>query len=478
LVRAITSNVRNAGIYHVGLGTWTRHVDPTQSNLDVIYSNTCPTGYFAGLLTKEYIADEGRIPSPHGRVVCDSGLHSKNEGCGFSYNIEAFQIAYCSGLRGAHTVDLNIGFQQYYTACAVPADLPKSANTFDLIGLPGAASTIQGCWLVTVDLDAASLTLTNFAADGAICPLATNETPLFGWTFQNQSQVTGVGTSYVGPIIAGNGGPAAPAGGCSMVDNTRWDTLTCTPQGGGPAKWPNNLTEDGWGMDTEDQFRDDTTNSSGGALSVASGPGCYFFGGDPRASFHLRVFANVGCGTGGPGEEFCRPIENSLTCPCANQPTTPGAGCNSLSPPAPGTPTGGAKLGKCGNAIPYDVGTDTLMLDVAGLPTAPNESAYLLQGTMSIAPVQFGQGLRCCGGALKRLQIHSPAPGASRWPAAGDFYPTISERSNNPPGTPVHILPGQTYCYFIQYRQSLYSGGCALPLNFNASSALTVTWHP
>lgn len=483
-LRPVTSTVKDAGVYHFGLGTWTRHADTSNGILnDVIYANTCPTGYYAGQLTKEYYADEGRVPGPNGPVLCDSGLLSTNKGCLCNYNICGFQIAYCSGLPGVNPVNVNVGFQGAYTACALPSVLPKSPGTFDLTGLPGAGLTVQGCWLVTVDLDAASASFV-LPADGPSCTwlatgdLATNH--LFGWTFQNQTTVTNTGQSYVGPLIAGNGGPFAPSPACSMVDMTRWDTLSCSGQGGGPDKFPNNATEDGWGMDTQDRFRDDTTNATGGPIGAPSGPGCYFFGGVPTASFHLKLFSNTGCLLS-PGVDLCRPGIDFTTpvCPCSNQPTTTGAGCNSLSPPGPvGTPTGGALLTSAGNAVPFDAGTDTLSFTVTGLPTAASESAYLLQSTLTVAPLTFGQGLRCCGGAIKRMQIHTaPGTGTSTWPALGDIQPTISQRSNSFPGTIVHITAGQTYCYFIQFRQSLFSGTCALPANFNASQSQTVLWH-
>jgi hypothetical protein len=491
MLRPVTSTVRDAGVYHAGIGTWTRHVDTVNGiTHDIIYSNTCPVGYYAGQLTNEYFVDEGRIPGPNGYVVCDPSRLSVNKGCACSYDVSGFQIGYCSGLSGTLPVHVNIGFEQAYTACAVPTHIPGSPSTFDLLGLPGANSMIQGCWLVTVDLEAASLTMTNFAADGASCTWAQTDLPtnhLFGWTFQNLSTVTGTGTSYVGPLIAWWGGQA-PTPTCSMVDNTRWDTLTCSPQGGGPAKWPNNTTEDGWGMDTQDRFRDDTTSATGGPLSPPSGPGCYFFGSNPGGSFHMKLFANTGCREPSAGVDICRPIEDGLTCPCHNQPTTAGAGCNGLSPG--NVATGGARMTSIGNAVPYDQPSGEapspaphVVIDVHGLPTAATESALLIQGTMTIAPLQFGQGLRCCGGPLKRMTPPHVAPGTgtSFWPNFGggapDFFATISERSNNLPGAPVHIVPGQTYCYFIEYRQSLFFPPCTLPANFNTSQGQTIAWH-
>jgi hypothetical protein len=406
---------------------------------------------------------------------------STNKGCQCTYTIMGFQIGYCSGLPGFSPVHLNVGFQSAYSVCTVPNPLPGAPSSFDLTGLPGAGVSAQGCWVVDIDLTATSQTF-SLNADGASCTWPGTGVHTFGWTFQNLTSVTGVGSSYVGPLIAGNGGNVlvVPSPPCAMLDGTRWDTLTCANQGGGPLKWPNNLTEDGYGLDTQDRFRDDST---GGPVSSPGGPGCYFFGANPVASFHLRLFSAVNCtpcGTG-PGTAVCRPgIDFALPCPCnANQPTTPGAGCNALTNPGP-TLTGGALMTiapPCGTPSLSGTmpGIDTLQISVTGLPTSPNESAYLLQGTSLAAPVAFGQGLRCVAGTLKRLQIHSPAPGNSTWPAAGDFAPTIQARSAQL-GDP--LSPGMVRHYFVQYRQSLFIAPCTFPNNFNASNAHTITWTP
>jgi hypothetical protein len=118
---------------------------------------------------------------------------------------------------------------------------------------------------------------------------------------------------------------------------------------------------------------------------------------------------------------------------------------------------------------------------VEGLPGNTTGSALLIQASATIPSSPFGQGLRCCGGLLKRMTpIHTPSGGATFWPQfSGDFfgYGTISERSNHTPGAPVHILPGRGYCYFVQYRQTLINPPCTFPLNFNASNAQTIYWH-
>jgi hypothetical protein len=504
VLHLVTSHVRDAGVYHLDTGTWTRHVDSLNGICDdIIYSNTCPTGYFLPLALKEYVADEGRVPGPNGPVVCDNtNEFSMNKGSACSYDVCGFQIAYCSGINGTGTfpgpVNLNVGFQGAYTACALPNVLPKSSGTFDLLGLPGAGvvPNVQGCWIVTVSLGASSPSF-SLPADGSSCIWNSGQSGadhLFGWTFQNQTPVTGVGHSYVGPLAAGMGGWAAPAPTCSMVDNTRWDTITCVGQWGGAAKWPNNLAEDGWGMDNQNKFYDDTTQA-GGSLNVPSGPGCYFFGGVefngfPWASFHLKLYANTG-GPTQPGVDLCRPRlvdgtpEDGWDCPCTilggnNQPTTPGAGCNAYKFQSPIiVPTGGALLTSLGSAVIALPPPTGLQFTVMYLPVLPNEAAFLLQGTTMISPpALFGEGLRCCGGTIKRLQIHSGpiqvSNGTSSWPMPGDNWTTISGRSAQLGDI---IQPGQTRCYFVQYRVTNLTPNCVFPMNFNASQSQTILWH-
>jgi hypothetical protein len=480
-LQRITSPVRDGGVYHLGVGTWTRRVDTANAlTQDIVYSNTCPTGYHAALLTNEYYADEGRVPGPYGPVRCDDGLRSLNRGCNCAYTISAFQIGYCTGISGGSAISLNIGFQNAYTACAVPNPLPHAPGTFDLTGLPGASSGGKVCWTITVDLQAASLTF-SLNADGSSCTWSpTGDSAihhLFGWTIQNRTAVTGVGNSFVGAMIAGNGGNPhdVPNPPCSMVDNTRWDTLTCPSEGGGPAQWPNNLSEAGFGMDTQDRFRDDTTNVTGGPTSPPSGPGCYFFGGNPVGSFYLRLFAESQCAPQ-PAVEVCRPGLDftTPTCPCS-PPTTPGAGCNGMSPG--NAPTGGALLTSAGTTsiAGNNPGVDTMQFTVTGLPNDPSESAYLISGPFFSSPVTFGQGLLCVSIQLQRLQRHSPAPVTSTWPQSGDSAPTIQARHTQL-GDP--LSPGTMRYYFVQYLQSTFAAPCTTIGNFNASNAQRVTWSP
>lgn len=472
LVRPITGTVRDAGVYHFGLGTWTRHVDTANGiTHDVVYANTCPTGYYASTLTNEYLADEGRVPGSHGPVLCDVGTLSTNAGCHCTYNVCGFQIGYCSGINGpGHAggpgpVSVNIGFSGAYIACSVPSTLPGSPGTFTLTGLPGAGLPpgVQGCWLVTVDLEAASLSF-QLPADGANCSWLPTDLPsshLFGWTFQNLTLVSGVGQSYVGPFIA-------PLGSypCSMVDGTRWDTLSCPMQGGGSAKWPNNLTEDGFGMDTQDRFRDDTTNVTGGPLSAPSGPGCYFFGGNPYCSFHLRLFSDAVC-PAPAATDLCVPgVGGLVACPCSNPQVPAGStrGCNNSAN------TGGALLSSSGTS---SLTADTLQFISSGEP--PNASSILLQGRIPASShgIQFGQGVRCMMTGLVRLYLHNAVAGTVVFPQGSD----VAVHAQSAAKGDVILAPA-TRLYAVYYRDPTVLGACSPSDTFNTSQTQSLVWVP
>src|SRR5215203_5489763 len=57
--------VKYAGIYHYGLGTWTRPgALDTQlgGNYNIIYNNTCSSPAFGVMYPGEFWTDEGRLP--------------------------------------------------------------------------------------------------------------------------------------------------------------------------------------------------------------------------------------------------------------------------------------------------------------------------------------------------------------------------------------------------------------------------------
>jgi hypothetical protein len=452
-LRPITSPVKDAGVYHLGLGTWTRHAPATPTfGPDILYANTCNTSYFGAQAQNETWSDEGRVPSDSGPVLPPD----VNHGCNPSYEVNGFQIGYCTNL--ASNFSCTVGFQENYVACS----LANPQHAFVLAGLPGAGSAPQACWAVTIDLAAASHSFSMLADGIGSFPSGGSPTQhLFGWQF---STTAAVGSpSHSGPIIAGHGGP--PMTNCSGVDGTDWDRLP-----GAPAPtWPTNLTsgnyiqpngpEDGRGMDTQDVFRVD------GSTTLPSG--CYSFNGNPLASFHLRLFSDGPCVVCLCNDECVPGTVGVLPCPCGNPQVPAGStrGCNNSSN------TGGAQLTATGNA--------GLVADSAHFVSTgekPSASTILLQGKDPLLNqgVKFGQGVRCINATLKRLYVHPAVAGMVSFPQAGD--PDVHTASANHGDV---IMPGTNRHYMAYYRDPVVLGSCT-PLvdTFNASQSMVVLWGP
>jgi hypothetical protein len=463
-LRPVTGAVKDAGVYHVGLGTWTRHTHDANLGTDIIYANTCPTGYYSAQMQGEIYTDEGRVPSTTGPV----NAPDENNGCNNNYIVDGFQIGYCTNTA---TMSVGITFQGSYAACT-PA---TPVQSFTLTSLPGSPTATERCWLVTIDLDAASQTFNLVADATGTFPTGDSATNhLFGWSFSTLGSVSS--PSRTGPLIAGHGGP--PATSCAGVDGTRWDTLP-----GAPAPtWPANVTsggpdfatnpagndEDGRGMDTQDEFRVD------GPTAMSGGPGCYSFTGNPLASFHLRLFSTANCCPpgpagccGGPCNVECIPgVGGVIPCPCGNPQVPAGSarGCNNSAH------TGGAKQRSSGTS---SVTTDTLIFTTSG--ELPHASTILLQGKdpLLAAGVQFGQGVRCINTLLKRLYVHPAVNGAAMFPQAGDL--PVHLRSAALGDT---IVPGAIRHYMCYYRDPVVLGGCFANATFNATEAQVILWTP
>jgi hypothetical protein len=440
-LRPITAPVKNAGTYHLGVGRWTRasHV-AFAVGPDVIYNNTCPSGYFGAQLTNETWTDEGRLPSTTG----PKSPPNENAGCSNAYTIDAFGISYCADHA---TFACTIGFQEHYVY--FPCTAPTPMHTFVLTGLPGNAGTLAACWLVTIDLTASSSTF-SMLADGTGSYSAVFASS-FGWSFTTTSATSGAS----GPVIAGHF-PSTPTGPCSGVDGTRWDTLPGAP----PPTWPNNGGEPGTGMDTQDFFRVD------GPTSFPSGDGCYFFNGNPFASFHLVLFSNTGCPPPQPGADDCVPgIFPVMACPCGNAQVPAGSirGCNNS------TANGGAILLSAGSP---SLASDTLVFHATH--ELSMASSILLQGSAFAAGgTTFGQGVRCASGNLKRLYVHSANGGGVMAPSGSD--PSVSARSAAL-GDP--IAPGSMREYLMYYRDPTVLGGCPSSSTFNATQGQSILWQP
>lgn len=98
--------------------------------------------------------------------------------------------------------------------------------------------------------------------------------------------------------------------------------------------------------------------------------------------------------------------------------------------------------------------------------------SIVLQGNRVIAPVVFGDGLRCAGGSLKRLYVKNASGGTVVAPIGGD--PSISARSAAL-GDPIGL--GTTRIHQVHYRDGSASY-CPAPSGntFNASSAIAIAW--
>jgi hypothetical protein len=184
-----------------------------------------------------------------------------------------------------------------------------------------------------------------------------------------------------------------------------------------------------------------------------NGPGCFA---DCGWRIAFQTWMN---GTGGGFPTLCFGDGTQATpCPCNNS-GAPGRGCQNSAG------TGGAHLTASGATNP-----DTVVLHSSG--ELPNSLTIFLQGSTAIAPLAFGDGLRCAGGLLKRLYLESASGGSADAPGAGD--PSITSRSASLGDT---ILPGQSRWYQAYYRDSSATF-CPAPTGntYNISNAVQVNW--
>ena len=147
--------------------------------------------------------------------------------------------------------------------------------------------------------------------------------------------------------------------------------------------------------------------------------------------------------------------------PSANAPR----GCDNSSA------TGGASLSASGVAY---LSLDSLVFTTSG--EKPSATSIVLQGDAALpAGVVFGQGVRCAGGALKRLFVKTALGGSISAPDFGAGDPTVSARST---ALGDSILPGQSRWYLVYYRDPFVLGGCPAASTFNATQTGAVGWWP
>ena len=157
---------------------------------------------------------------------------------------------------------------------------------------------------------------------------------------------------------------------------------------------------------------------------------------------------------------FCSGDGSAGACPCGNVGVS-GRGCENS------TGTGGALLTVSGVA---SLSADTLQLTASS--ELPSALSIVLQGSTAIPAVNFGDGLRCAGGNLKRLYTKSASGGVITAPQPGD--PSISARSGAL-GDPLPL--GAMRAYQVYYRDA-NTGFCPAPpgSTFNATNVIAIPW--
>jgi hypothetical protein len=413
----ILGAIRDAGVYHLATGTWTRHASQAQLGADTIYDNTC-TGTTFGPLGGDHFVDEGRIPSPSGPTNVNN-----RPGCSMQYTIDGFQIGYCTDQMSMGTYTLN--FFERYAACTSVVGVAPTGS-FALTGLPASAGT-STCWTLTIDLDSppqsASLAF-DMRVDGPPPPGAGASPNLFG--LEIFSSLPAASATQTGPIIAGN------AAVCLGFDGTRWDTVV-------------NYAEAGTGMSTLNQFY---------VEQGPTAPGCYYYPNAPMSSFHLELYSDA-CTSPVYSLPYCAGDGSGAACPCTNHsPAGHAEGClNSLGI--------GGKLRASG--VPR-IAADTVTLIGTQMP--PDSFALYFQGSGypgGGGGTAFGDGKLCSANPMVRLKTVHNAGGSSQYPQAGD--PPIHVRAQ--------FTTAGTRNYQVWYRNA--ATYCTMA-TFNASNGLAIAW--
>jgi hypothetical protein len=412
---------------------------------DVLYANTCPSGFFIGLSAGDQITDEGQLPAPNDGVLAGAG----GAGCSTVYTVNGFQVAYCSN-QAAN--DLAVSFHSLYNPCTdINGASPGVA--FLIGGLPGSTTGGAICYALTIDLMGTSF---EFTLVGSGDGTWDGNTDHFGYTYE----FTNLTGTAVGAIIAG--GPVFLGTGCDFLVGTVFEVQD-----------PTGTNPEGTGYFQGDQF---------GLMQAGTFAGCFFFGGWPAeiwSGFHLRLHSGDAMCTNDPLTPTCAgdgsyPSNDAQICPCGNT-STPGnnEGClnvtgsgGTLRAPNSGTSVSGNDLVAVATHPP-GAGNGGLLLVNSSIFATGN--ANWIAGT----PAEDYEGMACVGGGPRILA------------GAGD--PAGSRTLSNIIGATNTIAPGFMSAgntYFLQYwhRDVVAPGGPCPDLpgagsdaNFTNAGSVTLT---
>ncbi|MFN0007469.1 MAG: hypothetical protein ACKVXR_06130, partial [Planctomycetota bacterium] len=159
-------------------------------------------------------------------------------------------------------------------------------------------------------------------------------------------------------------------------------------------------------------------------------------------------------------EAFCFGDGTGAPCPCGNTGTS-GRGCQNSGS------TGGALLTVTGVA---SLSADTVQFTSSG--ERPTSLSIFLTGSAVIAPINYGDGLRCTGGNLKRLYTKTAVGGVVVAPQGAELSISARCAQLNAP-----IPLGATRPYQVYYRDGT-PAFCPDPpgSSFNVSNGFLVAW--
>ena len=436
----ITTPVKDAGVYHMATGTWTRGAQAAAlAGPEVIYDNTCEVGYYWGLADGDRMIDSGRLPSPSSPASPTSlpGLYDL-------YEVNGFTVGYCTFEPLVTSFDLS--FIDCYTACDGGGVFPMPAITFNVINVPGGtAGGGQGCWVVTFDLDNGG---TPFILYGDCNETYNNtaSTDSFGWAWKQSIPTTG---SDSGPIFAGdpqNHFPDSAGIACAgLGGGTIGGGTTFVGAGAGP----------GSGIGSTDQVE---------VVDGPTAPGCYWFGGydtvtpqNPMSAFYLQLQGKEGIEDPPPPPlGLCLGDGTGAACPCGNFGAA-GAGCANSS-------GGGASMVGSGSA---SMALDTLSLTIVGVNGA--KPGLLIRGDNAAgggAGVAIGAGLICAVGGSQRSAVQVTD-------ASGSTVYTTWDGVN---GLGSVATIGVPTLYQFWYRDPM--GSPCAGTDFNFTGGVSVTYIP